>query len=239
MEENDLTLHDMGAEYHCYSADVTVTYPVSGVFTEGQRAVYEAVWAATEIVERTIRPGICYKDMHRLARRTMLEKMSEAGLFNGSVDEMMDADLMQYFMPHGLGHSLGLDVHDVGGYAPGEFRKDDPSIQQNLRCGRNLMENMVITVEPGFYFTDYLIEEMLALPDKMKFVNKARLEELRSVGGVRIEDDVVITSTGCRVLTCVPRTVQEIEATMAGQPWLVSAANCREYTATKLSTEEP
>ncbi|CAK9109942.1 Xaa-Pro dipeptidase (X-Pro dipeptidase) (Imidodipeptidase) (Peptidase D) (Proline dipeptidase) (Prolidase) [Durusdinium trenchii] len=145
---------------------------------------------------------------------------------------MMAAGLMFHFMPHGLGHQLGLDVHDVGGYGPGERRQDDPSIKENLRCGRVLKENMVITVEPGFYFIDYLIEEALADANKAKFINQDRLHDFwSSVGGVRIEDDVVITKDGCRVLTCVPRTVAEIEATMAGAEWQVSSSCCRSYTA--------
>uniref|UniRef100_A0A7S4Q6I9 Xaa-Pro dipeptidase n=1 Tax=Alexandrium monilatum TaxID=311494 RepID=A0A7S4Q6I9_9DINO len=229
VEQGSLTLRDMGAEYHGYTADVTCTYPVSGAFTAEQRAVYEAVWEATLAVERAIRPGVCYKDMHRLAQRTMLAEMTKAGLFRGDVDDMMKVNLMHMFMFHGVGHCLGLDVHDVGGYAPGVNRKDDPSIQENLRCGRELMEGMVITVEPGFYFADFLFEEALADPAKSKFIDRERLQQLRHVGGVRIEDDVVITATGCRVLTNVPRTVAEIEATMAGLPWKFSAATQREY----------
>lgn len=229
VEPGSMTLRDMGAEYHCYTADVTCTYPVSGVFTEPQRVVYEAVWEAVLAVERTIRPGINYKDMHRLAQRTLLTEMCKAGLLSGNVDDMMQANLMQCFMFHGLGHSLGLDVHDVGGYPLGVSRTDDPSIKENLRLGRELMEGMVITVEPGFYFADFLIVEMLADPAKAAFINRERLEELRPVGGVRLEDNVVITATGCRVLTNVPRTVAEIEATMAGQPWPCTAATQREY----------
>lgn len=227
-----LRLHDMGAEYHGYSADVTCTFPVSGRFTEHQRVVYEAVWEAVLAVERRIRPGVSYKAMHRLAQRTLLERMSAAGLFKGSVDDMMKVGLMFHFMPHGLGHQLGLDVHDVGGYAPGEFRKDDASVKENLRLGRELKEGMVITVEPGFYFIDYLIEEALADSSKACFINEELLHELwREVGGIRIEDDVVITSQGCRVLTLVPRTVEEIEAVMAGGQWQVSQACCRSYVA--------
>ncbi|CAE6973258.1 Pepd [Symbiodinium sp. CCMP2592] len=151
-------------------------------------------------------------------------------------------------MPHGLGHQLGLDVHDVGGYPPGVVRKDrdigrwelegssipmdDPNIKENLRLGRELKENMVITVEPGFYFIDYLIEEAMADPKKGCFINQEKLHQFwADVGGVRIEDNVVITSNGCRVLTCVPRTVEEIEAVMAGGAWQVSASCCRSYIA--------
>jgi len=145
--------------------------------------------------------------------------MTAAGLFKGNVEDMIKSGLIGYFMPHGLGHNLGLNVHDVAGYPPGVTRKDDPSIKQNLRLGRELQENMVLTVEPGFYFTPYLIEEALTNPQTALFIDKTRLEELTPVGGVRIEDDVVITSDGCRVLTNVPRTVDEIEAVMAGQEW--------------------
>mmetsp|Transcript_37678 Transcript_37678/g.82744 ORF Transcript_37678/g.82744 Transcript_37678/m.82744 type:complete len:535 (-) Transcript_37678:23-1627(-) len=232
---DDLTLHDMGAEYHCYTADVTCTFPVSGRFSEAQRTIYEAVWAATLAVEQKLQPGVNYKDMHRLAQRTLLEKLSEAGLFAGSVNEMMAAGLMSYFMPHGLGHTLGLDVHDVGGYPPGVVRSDDPSIKENLRLGRELKEGMVLTVEPGFYFVDYLVEQALSKPEIRGFINTDRLYVLwREVGGVRIEDDVVVTAKGCRLLTCVPRTCEEIEAVMAGQSWDVSQACCREYTASAL-----
>ncbi|CAE7228778.1 PEPD [Symbiodinium natans] len=232
VQAGSLRLLDMGAEYHGYSADVTCSFPVSGRFSRPQRIVYEAVWDAVLAVERVLQPGVCYKDMHRLAQRTLLERMTSAGLFVGSVEDMMAAGLMFHFMPHGLGHQLGLDVHDVGGYPPGEFRKDDPSVQENLRLGRKVKENMVLTVEPGFYFIDYLIEEALADTKKGGFINQEVLHEFwADVGGVRIEDDVVITSNGCRVLTCVPRTVEEIEAVMAGGAWQVSAACCRSYTA--------
>eukprot|EP00927_Polykrikos_kofoidii_P017374 TRINITY_DN17908_c0_g1_i1.p1 TRINITY_DN17908_c0_g1~~TRINITY_DN17908_c0_g1_i1.p1 ORF type:complete len:581 (+),score=75.68 TRINITY_DN17908_c0_g1_i1:216-1745(+) len=232
VETDDLRLHDMGAEYHGYSADVTTTFPTSGRFNAAQRTVYEAVWAAVLVIERQIRPGVSYKKMHRLAHQTLLERMTDGGLFVGDIEAMMAVNLMSHFMPHGLGHSLGLDVHDVGGYPPGEFLKDDPSITENLRLGRELKEGMVITVEPGFYFIDYLIEEALASPEKAAFINKERLFELwAEVGGVRIEDDVLITSSGCRVLTCLPRTPEEIEAVMSGQPWTVSAGLQREYVA--------
>jgi len=231
VEADALSLHDMGCEYHCYTADVTTTFPVNGTFTEPQRVVYEAVWAATLAVEKHVKPGVCYKAMHRLAQLTLLKEMTTAGLFKGDVEAMMAVDLAGRFMPHGLGHSVGLDVHDVGGYAPGTFRQDDTKMKQNLRFGRELFENAVVTVEPGFYFIDYLLDALAASPEQMKFVNSARLEELKPVGGVRIEDDIVITATGCRVLTCLPRTVSDIEGFMAGQDWVVSQPNCREYVA--------
>uniref|UniRef100_A0A7S4V2M7 Xaa-Pro dipeptidase n=1 Tax=Alexandrium monilatum TaxID=311494 RepID=A0A7S4V2M7_9DINO len=227
----EMKLHDMGAEYHCYTADITCTFPVDGRFTEPQRTVYEAVWEATLAVERSLRPGVSYREMHLLSERTLLDYMVQAGLFVGPVEEMLERHLMSHFMPHGLGHSLGLDVHDVGGYPPGEQRQDDPRVEQNLRCGRALLEGMVITVEPGFYFVDYLIERALSDPDKARFIVSERLEELRPVGGVRIEDDVLVTDKGCRVLTRVPRTVEEVEAVMAGGAWEARERPFREYHA--------
>eukprot|EP00445_Apocalathium_hangoei_P046266 CAMPEP_0204012950 /NCGR_PEP_ID=MMETSP0360-20130528/24367_1 /ASSEMBLY_ACC=CAM_ASM_000342 /TAXON_ID=268821 /ORGANISM="Scrippsiella Hangoei, Strain SHTV-5" /LENGTH=151 /DNA_ID=CAMNT_0050955675 /DNA_START=1 /DNA_END=454 /DNA_ORIENTATION=- len=141
-------------------------------------------------------------------------------------------------MPHGLGHSLGLDVHDVGGYAPGVFCKDDPSIKENLRLGRDLKEGMVLTVEPGFYFIDYLVESVVEDDKLSAFVNHERLKEIWThCGGVRIEDDVVITSDGCRVLTVVPREISEVEAVMAGQEWMVSAAAADSTTLRALGSE--
>lgn len=226
-----MKLHDMGAEYHGYSADVTVSFPAEGLFTREQRTVYEAVWQATLAVERAVCPGISYTAMHRLSQRTMLAEMTKAGLFHGDVEEMMAVDLCGHFMPHGLGHNLGLDVHDVGGYKPGETRRDNPDMKQNLRCGRELQEGQVLTVEPGFYFTDFLIQTALSDPAKARFINNKRLQELRPVGGVRIEDDIVITARGCRVLTKVPRTVREICAVMSGAEWSVGAAAVREYVA--------
>jgi len=228
----EMRLHDMGAEYHCYTADVTCTFPVDGRFTEAQRIVYEAVWEATLTVENSMRPGVSYRDMHLLAERTLLTRMVAAGLLVGSVDEMVELHLASTFMPHGLGHSLGLDVHDVGGYAPGDRRQADPRVDhvgQNLRLGRELLEGMVVTVEPGFYFVDYLLARALADPARARFIVPGRLEELRPVGGVRIEDDVLVTRTGCRVLTRVPRTVAEIEAVMAGGPWEAREQPWREY----------
>lgn len=225
-----MKLHDMGSEYHGYSADVTVSFPVGGRFNREQRAVYETVWEAVLAVERRICPGVSYKDMHRLAHRTMLEQMVKHGLLKGSVDEMVEIGLIKTFMFHGLGHNLGLDVHDVGGYKPGESRADDPSLTENLRCGRELQEGHVLTVEPGFYFTDFLLQEALANPAKARFIDRAVLERMRPVGGVRIEDDVVVTATGCKVFTNVPRTVREIMAVMAGADWTMSGT-CREYVA--------
>eukprot|EP00397_Hematodinium_sp_SG-2012_P027438 GEMP01028832.1.p1 GENE.GEMP01028832.1~~GEMP01028832.1.p1 ORF type:complete len:504 (+),score=116.51 GEMP01028832.1:139-1650(+) len=227
-----MCLHDMGAEYHCYTADVTVSFPVDKKFTEEQEIVYNAVWAAVEAVEGSLKPGVEYKDMHYLAQRTMLQKMKDAGLFVGDIEEMMKVKLMKYFMPHGLGHQLGLDVHDVGGYAPGTGKGPvKEEIEVNLRCSRKVQKNYVLTVEPGFYFAPFLMTDVMSNEATKQFINADALERFRVVGGVRIEDNIVITEDGCRLLTKVPRTVEDIEAVMNGAPWDVEKVQARVYRA--------
>ncbi len=214
-----LRLIDMGAEYHCYTADVTVTFPTNGTFSPDQKTVYEAVLAAVENVESTVKPGIDYRDMHRLSHRVMLEELVRTtDLFRTeNVDELVRLNMCSYFSPHGLGHSLGLMVHDVA-IEPGKMKeKSDPTIK-GLRLQRVLKERMVLTVEPGLYFIEYLIDELAEDPERSKLINFEAVERMRrNVGGVRIEDNIVITADGCRVLTDVPRKVKEIESVMKGE----------------------
>ena len=219
VQRGSLRLIDMGAEYHCYTADVTVTFPTNGKFTDDQKTVYEAVLAAVEKVESTLAPGIDYKDMHRLSHRVMLEELVRTSdlFLTTDVDELVRLNICSYFSPHGLGHSLGLMVHDVA-IEPGKVKeKVDPTIK-GLRLQRVLEENMVLTVEPGIYFIEYLMDELASDPARSKLINFAAVERCRrNVGGVRIEDNVVITADGCRVLTDVPRKVGDIEAVMRGE----------------------
>jgi len=118
------------------------------------------------------------------------------------------------FMPHGLGHFLGIDTHDVGGYPAGILRSSLPGLK-SLRTGRVLQEGMVLTVEPGLYFIKEVLEEALANPDKAKYIQADEVRRFFDFGGVRLEDDVVVTASGVENLTRVPRTVEEIEAVMA------------------------
>jgi Xaa-Pro dipeptidase len=216
---NSLRLIDMGAEYHCYTADVTVTFPTSAKFTDEQKLIYNAVWEAVLAVERAVKPGVDYRDMHRLSHRVMLEQLVKTtSIFATSdVDQLVALNIMAYLSPHGLGHSIGTDVHCVGGYLPGE-RKDSSDLSlKGLRLGRPLKRNMVITVEPGIYFIQYLLDELRNDEIRGKLINWTEIERFRSVGGVRIEDNIVITANGCRVLSDVPRTVEDIEAVMTGR----------------------
>ena len=135
--ENDIGLFDMGGEYCCYASDITCSFPMSGKFSDKQKIVYEAALDAQLSVMAAMKPGVNYKDMHRLAERRICEHLVKAGILVGDVDELCAKFIPSYFMPHGLGHMMGLDTHDVGGYAPGVERSTEPGLR-SLRMGRDL-----------------------------------------------------------------------------------------------------
>uniref|UniRef100_F6Y2H3 Xaa-Pro dipeptidase n=1 Tax=Equus caballus TaxID=9796 RepID=F6Y2H3_HORSE len=216
IQDGDMCLFDMGGEYYCFSSDITCSFPANGKFTADQKAIYEAVLRSCRAVMSAMKPGVWWPDMHRLADRIHLEELVRIGVLSGSIDTMLQAHLGAVFMPHGLGHFLGIDVHDVGGYPEGVERIDEPGLR-SLRTARRLEPGMVLTVEPGIYFIDHLLDEALADPARACFFNRDVLQRFRGFGGVRIEEDVVVTNSGMELLTCVPRTVEEIEACMAGR----------------------
>ncbi|XP_064315622.1 xaa-Pro dipeptidase isoform X2 [Phalacrocorax carbo] len=214
IEDGDLCLFDMGGEYYCYGSDITCTFPANGKFTPDQRAIYEAVLKSSRAVMKAVKPGVAWPDMHRLADRVHLEELTKIGILKGNVDDMVKVHLGAIFMPHGLGHLLGIDVHDVGGYPEGVNRIDLPGLR-SLRTARTLEQGMVLTIEPGIYFIDHLLDQALRDPAQSCFINNDILQRFRGFGGVRIEDDIAVTASGMELLTCVPRTVEEIEAFMA------------------------
>ncbi|CCW62082.1 unnamed protein product [Phytomonas sp. EM1] len=219
IEEGTMALLDMGGSYCGYSSDITCSFPVNGRFTEPQKAIYNAVLEAHDRVIRAIKPGVSWVDMHLMAIRTICTHLVRIGLLHGDVDELMEKEVMQYFQPHGLGHLIGLDVHDVGSYLedcpPRPTRKDS----SRLRTARVLEAGVYITVEPGCYFNQALMEKLLSDETLKFFVNEEMLNEYWNFGGVRIESDVLVTEDGAINYTCVPRTVDEIESTMAGKPF--------------------
>ena len=219
IQEDGLILCDMGAEYHGYAADITCTFPASGKFTPDQASVYNAVLSAHSTVISSMKPGVSWLDMHVLAERKILGGLKAAGFLRGEVEEMLKNNLGSIFMPHGLGHLLGIDTHDVGGYGYGYPERPKRAGANKLRTARILEENMVITVEPGCYFNDYLMKEALEDTNLSSFLVRERIMPCMKLGGVRIEDNVLITKEGCESFTCVPRTTEEIEALMAGGPW--------------------
>jgi Xaa-Pro dipeptidase len=214
IKDGDMLLFDMGAEYCCYGADITRSFPVNGKFTQDQKEVYESVLAAQEAVMKAMKPGVAWAKMHRLANRVICEELKKHGFLKGEVDEMMKNYIGALFMPHGLGHFLGIDTHDPAGYPEGTERILEPGFK-SLRTVRKLEEGMVITVEPGIYFISAILDPALKDPVKSKFLNAEKLQKFRNFGGVRIEDDVIVTKDGIENMTTIPRTVAEIEALMA------------------------
>ncbi|XP_055538050.1 xaa-Pro dipeptidase isoform X1 [Wyeomyia smithii] len=215
IQDGDMCLFDMGANYGGYTSDITCSFPVNGKFTDDQKLVYNAVLAARDAVCASAKDGVSWVDMHLLANRVMLGELKKGGLLKGEVEDMMAAGLNAIFQPHGLGHLLGLDVHDVGGYLSHcPERPNEPGVNR-LRMARKLKAGMYVTIEPGCYFIEPLLNKAFADPNMSQFLKKQEIDRFRNFGGVRIEDDVLITENGIENFTFVPRTVEEIEAWMA------------------------
>jgi len=215
VQDGDRVVLDMGAEYDGYATDITRSYPINGKFTADQKMVHDAVVDAQQSVIKALKPGVDYRDMHQLAERVILKHLLAAGLLQGgSVDELMSAHMASVFMPHGLGHLLGMAVHDVGGYLPGENRTPTPGLSY-LRLGRKLQAGMVLTVEPGIYFNQPTLDKALRNPAQSKYINQDVLKRFLGTGGCRMEDDVLITENGAENMTILPTTVEEIEQVMA------------------------
>lgn len=216
IKAGDLCLFDMGTEYTCYGSDVTSTFPVSGTFTPDQRLVYTAVFDAWLAVMDAMKPGVVWLDMQTLAYRILLARLTQGGLLTGELEAQMAVNLGATFMPHGLGHMLGIDTHDVGGYPSGGAQRPTLPGYASLRTTRALQQGMFLTVEPGCYFIDHLLDAALADPARACFLVPATLARFRGFGGVRLEDDVLVTEDGCENFTHCPRTVEDIEAVLAG-----------------------
>uniref|UniRef100_A0A8D3CHW2 Xaa-Pro dipeptidase n=1 Tax=Scophthalmus maximus TaxID=52904 RepID=A0A8D3CHW2_SCOMX len=214
INDGEMCLFDMGGEYYCYTSNITCFFPANGKFTPDQRAVYEAVLKSCKTVMAAIKPGVKWTDMHRLADQVYLEELVKIGILKGSMEDMMKVHLGSVFMPHGLGHMLGLDVHDIGGYPEGLERIDEPGLR-SLLMGRLVQERMVLTVEPGIYFINHLLDQALPNSSQSCFINNQVLARFRGFGGVRIEENIAVTADGIELLTGVPCTVEEIEAFMA------------------------
>ncbi|CAH8552480.1 unnamed protein product [Schistosoma turkestanicum] len=213
--DGEMCLFDMGGEYYCYSSDITCSFPVNGRFTDDQKLIYNAVLCASRAVLNEIKPGEDWVKLHQLAEQEILIHLKNGGLLLGNIDEMMESRLGAIFMPHGLGHLLGCDVHDVGGYLNDTPTRSTLPGLKNLRTARLLQANMVMTVEPGCYFIEKLLNQALSSEILSKFINRKEIERFRNFGGVRIEDNIIVTETGHELLTDVPRTVEEIEAWMS------------------------
>ena len=220
LKPGQLVLGDYGAETAMhYAGDITRTFPVDKTFTPQQREIYQAVLDAQEEVIDHIRPGVFNIDLHRKAALSMAESLKAIGLMKGDMEEAVEAGAAYLFFPHGLGHMIGLDVHDMEdlgehfvGYA-GEVERSKDFGLAALRLGRKLQEGFVITVEPGLYFIPELIDRWQAEQRYSDFINYSALEAYRDFSGVRIEDDVLVTQNGYRILgDPIPKTINEVEA---------------------------
>ncbi len=221
LEEGQLMLIDSGAESALgYSADITRTFPVSGRFTPRQRTIYDIVLASQRAAIAATRPGVSYRDVHLAAARVIAEGLIAEGLMRGDPDEAVAAGAHALFFPHGLGHALGLDVHDmedlgdVVGYGEGVARSEQFGLAF-LRFARVLEPGYVMTAEPGIYFIPALIDQWAEAGTAEGFIDHEALAGWRDFGGIRIEDDVLVTEGGSRVLgPPIPRGADAIESAM-------------------------
>jgi Xaa-Pro aminopeptidase len=218
LKKGDLLLIDSGIETDSgYASDITRTFPVSGTFDPVQKRVYETVLKAQETAIAMIKPGVLYRDIHLAAALVIAEGMKDLGLMKGNMEKAVKAGAHALFFPHGLGHLLGMDVHDMEnlgeqyiGYDEKISRSDQFGLAY-LRFARKLQAGFVITVEPGVYFIPQLIDTWQKEKKHAEFINYAALAKFRGFGGIRIEDDVLVTARGHRVLgPRIPKTPDEI-----------------------------
>ena len=224
LENGRLALCDAGCELNDYCSDHTRTMPVNGKFSQRQLEIYSIVEACHDYVLEVAKPGIRYMDVHFSVCRMMTERLKELGLMKGDTDEALRAGAHAMFLPHGLGHMMGMDVHDMEGLGQiyvGFDEETRPNLEQFgtncLRMGRKLEEGFVVTDEPGIYFIPALIDEWKAKRHCEEFLCFDKLETYKDFGGIRIEDDVLITKDGCRFLgqKRIPYHPAELEEYMA------------------------
>ena len=224
LEDGRLVLCDCGAEtINNYCSDHTRTLPVNGKFTTRQKEIYDIVAECHDYVLDVAKPGVKYFDVHLAVCRHMTERLKELGLMKGDVDEAVMQGAHAMFLPHGLGHMMGLDVHDMEGLGQIHVGFDEetrPRLDQFgtncLRMGRRLQEGFVVTDEPGIYFIPALIDSWKASGHCKDFINYEMLETYKDFGGIRIEDDLLITSDGCRFLgeKRIPYHTKDVEKYM-------------------------
>ncbi len=222
LREGRMMVTDAGAETPMhYASDITRTVPVGGKFNQRQKEIYEIVLAANNNVIDACKPGISYKNMHLLAARTIAEGLISLGIMKGNAEDAVAQGAHALFFPHGLGHMMGLDVHDMEGLGENYVGYDEEVTRSDqfglafLRMGRKLEPGFVMTDEPGIYFIPALIDQWKKEKKFEGFINYEKVETYKDFGGIRIEDDLLITRDGCRVLgKPIPKSIADIEATM-------------------------
>lgn len=223
IQPGDLLLADMAAEAPSgWASDVTRTWAVTGQFSSTQRDIYQVVLAAHDACIQAARPGVEYRDLHLMAATVITAGLIDLGILRGDVETLVARDAHALFFPHGVGHLLGLDVHDMedlgdlAGYAAGRTRSERFGLCY-LRLDRPLQAGMAVTIEPGFYQVPAILHDPERRQQYSDVVNWERLEQFSDVRGIRIEDDVVITETGHEILTAeLPTQIEEIEQLVRG-----------------------
>ena len=232
LEDGRLVLCDAGCELNDYCSDHTRTMPVNGKFSQRQLEIYSIVEACHDYVLEVAKPGVKYQDVHFAVCRLMTDRLKELGLMKGDTEEAVRAGAHAMFLPHGLGHMMGMDVHDMEGLGQIYVGFDDetrPNLEQFgtncLRMGRRLEPGFVLTDEPGIYFIPHLIDLWRKEGHCKEFLNFDKLEEYKDFGGIRIEDDLLITNDACRFLgqKRIPYHPQELEEFMANGHNVITA----------------
>jgi Xaa-Pro dipeptidase len=220
MQAGDLAINDSGAESPMhYASDITRTIPVGGAFNTRQKEIYRVVLDAQEAAVRAIRPGVEFREIHTLACGVLTIGLKQIGLMTGDVEESVTAGAHALFMPAGLGHMMGLDVHDMEGLGEDYVGYTDTikrSTQfgaNKLRLARKLEPGFVVTVEPGLYFIPQLIHKWKKVRKFEQFIDYEKVETYKGFGGVRIEDDILVTDSGSRPLgKPIPKSIEDVEA---------------------------
>ncbi len=222
LKEGKLMLVDAGAETSLhYASDFTRTIPVGGKFSQKQREIYEIVLAANNTAKELTKPGVTYLSVHLAAAEVIASGLKQLGLMNGDVKEAVKNGAHALFFPHGLGHMMGLDVHDMEdlgqiyvGYDE-ETRPVDQFGTAYLRLGRKLQQNFVVTNEPGIYFIPALIDKWQKEKINAGFINFEKINQYRDFGGIRLEDDILVTKTGSEIIgERVPINPVDVEETV-------------------------
>jgi len=229
LKEGRMLVVDAGTETHTlYSSDITRTTPVGGKFSARQKEIYEIVLKANMDTIAAIKPGIAYRDIHFLAARVITDGLKNLGLMKGNTEDAVAAGAHTLFLPHGLGHMMGMDVHDMEGLGENyvgyneETKRSSQFGTAYLRLGKKLKPGFVLTDEPGIYFIPALIDKFRNEGLFKDFINYDKVETYKDFGGIRIEDDILVTEDGYRVLgRPIPKTVADVEATCAeSREWL-------------------
>ena len=220
MNKGDMFLLDAGAETsRHYAGDLSSTIPVDKTFTTQQKEIYQVTYQAHEEALSQLRPGIYFKDIHLYACRVIAQGMKDLGFMKGDIHQAVEQGAHALFFPCGLGHMMGLDVHDMEnlgeqyvGYGEG-MQKSTQFGLKSLRLGRELQPGFVITIEPGIYFIPQLIDLWKHEKRFTEFINYDKVETYKEFGGIRNEEDVVITKTGYRILgKPLPKSIEDVEA---------------------------